>query len=76
MNTFRTRAYILFCFTMLSLVTAQSNFPKAIEENIDAFVEERLNTWNLPGVQMVVVKDGQVRFNKAFGLADVENKSL
>jgi CubicO group peptidase (beta-lactamase class C family) len=72
MNTFRTRA-LLFCLIILSFANAQSNFPRAIEDNIDAFVTERLQRENLAGFQTVIVRDGQVIFNKAFGLADVEN---
>jgi CubicO group peptidase (beta-lactamase class C family) len=58
---------------ILSVATAQASLPKVIEDNIDAFIEERLKTSNMAGSQVVVVKDGQITFHKAFGLADIEN---
>ena len=63
----------LFPWFILSVATAQASFPKVIEDNIDVFVETQLKDWDLPGLQMIVVKDGEMAFNKAFGLADVEN---
>ncbi len=65
---------ILVPWLVLSVATAQAKLPVQIEENIDAFVEGRLESWNVPGIQVAVIQDGEVTFNKAYGLADIENE--
>ncbi len=58
---------------VLSVASAQAKLPVQIEQNIDTFVKGRLAAWNVPGIQIAVVQDGELTFNKAYGLADVEN---
>ena len=40
-------------------------------EGFDAFVEGALKTWNVPGVAVAIVKDGEVVLAKGYGLRDV-----
>lgn len=64
---------MLVPWVVLSIATAQAKLPTEIAENIDAFVESRLEAWNAPGIQIVVIQDGELAFSKAYGFADVEN---
>lgn len=40
----------------------------------DSFVESALKDWNVPGVGIAIVKDGQVILAKGYGYADVDEK--
>ena len=64
---------MLMVALVFSLATAQASLPVEIEENIDAFVENRLEAWGgAPGAQVAIIQDGEVTFSRAYGLADVE----
>lgn len=73
MNWVVSLMLVLVPWLVLSSSYAQAKLPLEIEQNIDAFVEGRLESWNVPGIQVTVIQDGAVTFNKAYGLADVEN---
>jgi CubicO group peptidase (beta-lactamase class C family)/Zn-dependent protease with chaperone function len=66
---------ILVPWLLISIGMAQAKIPKEIEENIDSFVEQRLNVWGVPGIQVAVVQGGEVTLNKAYGLADIESNT-
>jgi CubicO group peptidase (beta-lactamase class C family) len=42
--------------------------------DFDAFVEQQLKLWNVPGVSVSIVKDGKVILSRGYGLRDVERK--
>ena len=65
-------ALLLVPASVLSVATAQAELPAQIEENIDTFVEGRLDAFGAPGIQVAVVQEGQVTFNKAYGFADLD----
>jgi CubicO group peptidase (beta-lactamase class C family)/beta-lactamase regulating signal transducer with metallopeptidase domain len=73
MNWVVSLMLVLVPWLVLSSSYAQAKLPVEIEQNIDAFVNGRLESWNVPGIQVAVIQDGEVTFNKAYGLADVEN---
>jgi CubicO group peptidase (beta-lactamase class C family) len=64
---------MLVPWVVLSVATAQAKLPTEIAQNIDAFVESRLEASFTPGLQLAVVQNGEVTFSKAYGFADVEN---
>ncbi len=43
-------------------------------EGFDAFVDAALKTWNVPGIAVAIVKDGEVVLAKGYGLRNVEKK--
>lgn len=66
-------ALTLVVALIFSLASAQATLPVEIEQNIDAFMENRLEAWGgAPGAQVAIIQDGEVTFNEAYGLADVE----
>jgi CubicO group peptidase (beta-lactamase class C family)/beta-lactamase regulating signal transducer with metallopeptidase domain len=73
MNWLVSLMLVLVPWLVLSSSYAQAKLPVEIEQNIDDFVKGRLESWNVPGIQVAVIQDGEVTFNKAYGLADVEN---
>ncbi len=43
-------------------------------DGLDAFIEEQMKVWKVPGLAVAVVKDGQVIYMKGYGQRDVEKK--
>jgi len=43
-------------------------------EGLDAFVDQALGDWQVPGAAVAVVKDGATVYAKGFGLRDVDKK--
>ena len=41
----------------------------------DAYIRNALQTWNTPGLSVVVVKNSKVVFNKAYGVQNIETKT-
>jgi CubicO group peptidase (beta-lactamase class C family) len=54
------------CFTILAH-QGMSQTPAFITDSLDAYVERGLAEWNIPGVAVLVVKDGQVIVSKGYG---------
>ena len=45
-----------------------------LERFLDVFIPERMETHRIPGVQFIMVKDGQIILAKGYGFADLDNK--
>jgi len=43
-------------------------------KGLDAFIEQVMADWKVPGLGLAVVRDGKVLVSKGYGLRDVENK--
>jgi CubicO group peptidase (beta-lactamase class C family) len=55
-------------FLFISLIiSAQSVIPSFIEDSLDSYVERALIDWQIPGIAVLVVKDGKVVVEKGFG---------
>ncbi|RYZ26804.1 MAG: serine hydrolase [Chitinophagaceae bacterium] len=48
--------------------------PSFIKDSIDRYVEQGLKDWNLPGLSVVIVKDGKVVLIKGYGVRDVDSR--
>jgi CubicO group peptidase (beta-lactamase class C family) len=48
-------------------VNAQTLAPSFVNDSLDIYVERALGDWQIPGVAVMVVKDGQVVVQKGFG---------
>lgn len=63
--------FALLSFGLLFLpaqsLLAQSNY-KAEEKELDTFIAKGMKDWKLPGMSIVVVKDGKVVYLKGFGI--------
>jgi CubicO group peptidase (beta-lactamase class C family) len=42
-----------------------------LEKRIDAFVQQAMQQWNVPGLAMVIVKDDQVLLSKGYGIREI-----
>jgi CubicO group peptidase (beta-lactamase class C family) len=41
------------------------------ESLIDAYMEQAIKDWNIPGAAIAIVKDGEVRLSEGYGIADM-----
>jgi CubicO group peptidase (beta-lactamase class C family) len=52
-------------------VLGQKNIDKKLKE-LDAYYEQSLSDWNVPGMAVAIVKDGEIIFSKGYGTLNVE----
>jgi CubicO group peptidase (beta-lactamase class C family) len=60
-------------FVQPLLINAQKKDDNPLN-GFDSFVESTLKDWNVPGVGITIVKDGEVILTKGYGYADVDGK--
>lgn len=69
------RHLILLTFILLSnLVYSQSKIDKSKIEALNQYYEKAFKEWNLPGMAIAMVKDGEVIYSKGFGVKSVDAK--
>ena len=56
---------ILFCF---SIGHAFAQTPSFIQDSLDSYINRGLKDWDLPGLSLVIVKDGKVVVMKGYGV--------
>lgn len=64
------RKIILLLIVLLtgSWVTAQEiSLPSFVKDSLDTYINRALRDWQIPGVAVCIVKDGQVVWNKGYG---------
>ena len=61
--------FSLFLLLSLSLFS-QKNIDKKLKV-LDAYYEQALADWNVPGMAVAIVKDGEIIFSKGYGMRDV-----
>jgi CubicO group peptidase (beta-lactamase class C family) len=57
---------------LFSSAFAGAQQPAFIRDSLDSYINRGLAEWNLPGLAIVVVKDGQVILAKGFGVKDIK----
>jgi len=62
---------LLFCAS-LNFVHAQT--PVFITDSLNQYIQQGLQDWNVPGLAIVIVKDGQVVVSKGFGVRNIRTK--
>jgi CubicO group peptidase (beta-lactamase class C family) len=72
---------IAFVFALATALTActfggkATPSPSVLSARIDTFVRERMSAGKLPGLSLVVVKDGEVRISRGYGFANLEQQT-
>src|SRR5690348_17951749 len=67
------RTLLLLCFCSPIYLFAQT--PSFIKDSLDKYINEGLKDWDLPGLAIVVVKDGKVVVMKGYGYRDIDKKT-
>jgi len=62
---------LFYCF----YVTAQEKKPPTfISDSLDNYITKGMNDWNIPGLSVAIIKDGDVVFIKGFGITNIDSK--
>jgi CubicO group peptidase (beta-lactamase class C family) len=66
----------LFFLLLLSasLLPALAQTPSFIQDSLDSYVNRGLKDWDLPGLSVVIVKDGKVVLMKGYGVKDITTR--
>jgi CubicO group peptidase (beta-lactamase class C family) len=67
---FPLAAAIIFCLQTKAQTTA------FITDSLDSYINQGLKDWNIPGLSIVVVKDGKVVVMKGYGVKNIETRQL
>ncbi|MGE0771680.1 MAG: serine hydrolase [Cyclobacteriaceae bacterium] len=65
----------IFCLFLIVAIghmaaNAQANYSKQVKD-FDAYIESARKAWNVPGLAVAVVKDGQVLLTKGYGVTEL-----
>lgn len=63
---------VLFCTTVCY---GFAQLPPFLKDSLDAYVAQGMRNWDVPGLSIVVVKDGQVVWMKGYGVRNIETKT-
>lgn len=63
---------VLFCTTVCY---GFAQLPPFLKDSLDAYVAQGMGNWDVPGLSVVVVKNGQVVWMKGYGVRNIETKT-
>lgn len=66
--------YLLTLLSAVLTINASAQ-PSFIKDSLDRFIEQGMKEWQVPGLSIVIVKDGQVVLMKGYGVKDIRTKS-
>jgi len=61
--------YLLIVLLLASTASAQT--PSFISDSLDSYIHQGMTDWNIPGLAIVIVKDGHIAFMKGYGTREV-----
>ena len=61
----------IFSFLIFACLHAQPSF---IKDSLDSYINKGMKDWNIPGLAIVIVKDGKVVVMKGYGVRNIETK--
>lgn len=62
---------LAFC---LILKEANAQTPAFVKDSLDHYIRQGLAEWNIPGLAIVIVKDGKVVVMKGYGVKDIQTR--
>jgi len=64
---------VRFVFILLfSLFISRSNAqPSFIKDSLDSYIQQGIKDWQIPGLAVVIVKDGKIVLMKGYGVKDI-----
>src|SRR5881275_3719027 len=68
------RKVYLSLLTALLCTTLSFAQPSFIKESLDSYIAQGMKDWNIPGLAIAIVKDGQVVMMKGYGVRNFETK--
>jgi CubicO group peptidase (beta-lactamase class C family) len=65
--------FLLFAGCLLSIGTLCAQTPSFIKDSLDGYVRQEMKDWQVPGLAIVIVKDGKVVVLKGYGVKDIQS---
>ena len=66
--------WILILMLLITAGAACGQSPPAPLDSLDAFIAQMVQEWQVPGLALAVIRDGEVIYMKGYGVRDVETK--
>ncbi len=66
------RKILLYIFSILVITPAKSQNASFISDSLDSYIKKGLKDWNIPGLAIVIVKDGKIVLRKGYGVTNIE----
>jgi len=63
--------FFTFSFLIFNYLHAQ---PAFIKDSLDDYINQGIKDWNIPGLAIVIVKDGKVVVMKGYGVRNLDTK--
>ena len=64
---------ILLIFVCLN---SNAQLPSFLTDSLDSYINQGLKDWDIPGLSLVIVKDGKVVLMKGYGVRNLTTKAL
>lgn len=64
---------LLFTFSFLIIIYSNAQ-PSFVKDSLDSYIKKGIQDWNIPGLAIVIVKDGKVVVMKGYGVRNLETK--
>jgi CubicO group peptidase (beta-lactamase class C family) len=66
---------VLLCVLALFFTIAAFAQPQFVKDSLDSYIQQGMKDWNIPGLAIAIVKDGQVVVMKGYGVRDLQTKA-
>ncbi|HLI92630.1 MAG TPA: serine hydrolase domain-containing protein, partial [Puia sp.] len=65
---------LLLAGALLSSIIVTAQTPAFIADSLDGYIQQGMKEWQVPGLALVIVKDGKVVVMKGYGVKDIQTK--
>jgi CubicO group peptidase (beta-lactamase class C family) len=68
------KKFLLSLQASLFALLLHAQLPSFVSDSIDNYINKGIKDWDVPGLSVVIVKDGKVVFIKGYGVRDLQSK--
>ncbi|MDT3694806.1 MAG: serine hydrolase [Ignavibacterium sp.] len=69
--------FLLICISFFSTsILFSQTTPKFVTDSLDNYVLRGMNNWQIPGIAVLIVKDGKIVVSKAYGVKELGKNEL
>lgn len=70
------RIIILSCILTFFTQSILAQSPSFMRDSLDSYIKKGIRDWDIPGLAIVVIKDGKIVVMKGYGVRDLETKDV
>ena len=63
---------LLYIISVLCILPAKSQSSSFISDSLDNYIKKGMGDWKIPGLAIVIVKDGKIVLQKGYGVSNIE----